>query len=448
MNSRYIKLLFKIAFSVTALIILIEFFFNGFNVQNLLDWKKNLIQFSYAFIITLFNFVYFAWLEKKYSWHTESKKRFVLGVVGSVFVTLIAFGFCRMIHLVIIEQSLSFIQFLENETAQRYLFPFLLSLIIGLFLHAFYFYKAIQDSRVNQQKLIAGTASAKFDALKNQLDPHFLFNSLNVLTSLIEENPEQAQNFTTSLSKVYRYVLEQKNKELVSVEDELEFAKRYIGLLKMRFEDSITYEVPSAIKNSEAKIVPLSLQLLLENAVKHNIVSEEKPLHISIIEENGFLIVKNNLQMKTVMGKSSGYGLQNIMQRYQLLTTRKMHIEKDKTSFYVRLPILTKQLNYINEQPKKDEKMNDYERLERAKAKVKEQKEFYGNLTAYCIIIPFLLFVNWFTTGLSLPWFLFAALGWGIGLLFHYIEAFDRNPFFSKDWEDRKIKQFMDENKY
>src|SRR5690606_34737643 len=98
-------------------------------------------------------------------------------------------------------------------------------------------------------------------------DPHFLFNSLNVLTSLIDENPEQAQKFTTSLSKVYRYVLEQKNKELVSVEEELEFAKTFIGLLKMRFENGIHFEIPETTSNPEAKIIPLSLQLLLENAV-------------------------------------------------------------------------------------------------------------------------------------------------------------------------------------
>jgi len=211
MNSRHIRLLFKITFGVTALIVLIEFFFNGFNVQNLLDWKKNLIQFSYTFIITLLNFVYFVMLEKKYSWHSESKKRFTIGVLGSVFVTLIAFGICRLIHLVVIEQSLSLTEFLKNETSRSYLFPFLLSLIVGLFLHAFYYYKTIQEGKVTEQKLIAGTASAKFDALKNQLDPHFLFNSLNVLTSLIEENPEQAQKFTTSLSKVYRYVLARSN---------------------------------------------------------------------------------------------------------------------------------------------------------------------------------------------------------------------------------------------
>lgn len=444
MKTKHFRILLRISLAVTALIVLLEFVFNGFDTV-FFYWKKILIQFSYSFLITLFNFVYFVWLERKYDWQTESKKRFAIGVIGSTFVTLIAFGLCRVIHLVIIEQSKTIPEFLAQETISTYFFPFLLSLIVSLFLHAFYYYKSIQENKVTEQKLIAGTASAKFDALKNQLDPHFLFNSLNVLTSLIEENPDQAQKFTTSLSKVYRYVLEQKNKELVNIEDELAFAKRYIGLLKMRFENSIVYTFPEDISNVQAKIVPLSLQLLLENAVKHNIVSEENPLHISILEEKGFLVVKNNLQTKNVLGKSSGYGLMNIQQRYHLLTDRKVFIEKDKTSFQVKLPILTKQLSFIKKQPTMNVDMKDYEKLDRAREIVKKQKEFYSSLTAYIIVIPFLAFINWFTMGFGFPWFLFAAAGWGIGLVFQYMEAFDRNPFFSRDWEERKIKQFMEE---
>ena len=161
-----------------------------------------------------------------------------------------------------------------------------------------------------EQKVIAGTASAQFESLKNQIDPHFLFNSLNVLSALIEENPESAQKFTTSLSKIYRYVLEQKDKELVTVSEELNFAKTYMNLLKMRFENSITFDLPTDFSNDLAKVVPLSLQLLLENCIKHNVVSESKPLHIKIYMENNFLVVENNLQKKEVLTDRKGVGLQ------------------------------------------------------------------------------------------------------------------------------------------
>src|SRR5690606_39756363 len=109
------------------------------------------------------------------------------------------------------------------------------------------------SSDVCSSDLIAGTASAQFETLKSQIDPHFLFNSLNVVSSLIEENPENAQRFTTSLSKIYRYVLEQRDKEVVSVQEELSFAKTYMNLLKMRFENSLFYDAPTELINPEGK---------------------------------------------------------------------------------------------------------------------------------------------------------------------------------------------------
>src|SRR5690606_37572095 len=115
--------------------------------------------------------------------------------------------------------------FIATEDLSYYGVALVVAIGASVVFHTIYFYRTWQENRIKEQKIIAGTASAKFDALKNQLDPHFLFNSLNVLTSLIEEDPEQAQRFTTSLSKVYRYVLEQKDKDLVTVDEELQFAK-------------------------------------------------------------------------------------------------------------------------------------------------------------------------------------------------------------------------------
>ena len=140
-----------------------------------------------------------------------------------------------------------------------------------------------------------------------------------MLTSLIEEDPQQAQKFTTSLSKVYRYVLEQKNKDLVTVDEELAFAETYVRLLKMRFEDSIVFDIPQKCSNAEAKIVPLSLQLLLENAVKHNVVTAVRPLRICVYEEDGMLCVSNNLQEKQVIRKSTGRGHKGVLWQSDIL---------------------------------------------------------------------------------------------------------------------------------
>jgi hypothetical protein len=311
-----------------------------------------------------------------------------------------------------------------------------------VFFYAAYFYKNWQEKRVKEQKIIAGTASARFDALKNQLDPHFLFNSLNVLTSLIEEDPDQAQKFTTSLSKVYRYVLEQKNKDLVTVDEELNFARTYVRLLKMRFEDSIVFEIPESCTQPEARIVPLSLQLLLENAVKHNVVTASRPLHIKVFEEGGMLVVSNNLQEKQVVKKSSGVGLQNIKQRYNILTDREVVIQKSDAEFRVSLPILTQKLTVMETQ-------KDYiaqKRYAKAKEQVKAIKDFYSNLITYCMVIPFLWWINIRTT--DFLWAFFPTLGWGFGVVMHGMEAFGYNPLWGKRWEEQKIQELMDKDEF
>ncbi|PIE97340.1 MAG: hypothetical protein CR961_02055 [Polaribacter sp.] len=164
-------------------------------------------------------------------------------------------------------------------------------------------WKKSAEQEKRQQQIIAKTESAKFESLKTQIDPHFLFNSLNVLTSLISENPEKAEKFTTKLSKVYRYVLEQRNKELVPISEELDFAKTYIDLLQMRFENAIRFEISAELHKTELKIVPLSLQLLLENAVKHNVVSVSEPLTIKIYKKDEFLVIENNKNVKQILDR-------------------------------------------------------------------------------------------------------------------------------------------------
>ena len=194
--------------------------------------------------------------------------RLVAGIAGSTIITL-ACLFILNASLNVFYNGITLEEFLDQVKLSHYKFGLIVTLTIVTIFHLIYFYNRYQQNKIKEQKVIAGTASAKFDDLKNQLNPHFLFNSLNVLSSLIEENPESAQKFTTALSKVYRYVLEQKNKELVTVDEELDFARTYMSLVKMRFEDSIIFEVPDKAKNPESKVVPLALQLLLENAVKH-----------------------------------------------------------------------------------------------------------------------------------------------------------------------------------
>ncbi len=394
----------------------------------------------YTIVLYMANAAVFIILNKVFRKDKYSLKRLLIGFVSSFAVTVVFMVLLRIVTVVLIKQR-SFAEFLENETIANYVVSMLITLFISLAIHAFYFYKQIQENRVKEQRVIAGTASAKFESLKNQIDPHFLFNSLNVLSSLIEENPENAQRFTSSLSKIYRYVLEQKDKELVSLSEELDFARTYMKLLKMRFEDSLFYELPEVDIDPEMKVVPLSLQLLLENTVKHNVVSEKKPLYIKIFIDGNYLGISNGFQKKEVLQDRQGVGLQNIVSRYAIITDRKVLVEQNEKTFTVKIPILTKLIS-IMETDDQVEKISYY----KAQKKVEEIKGFYGNLGGYIVVMIILAIVN-LATYPQFLWFLFPLAGWGIGVLVHGLSVFNYLPFLGSDWEDRKIREIMERDK-
>ncbi|WP_067149782.1 2TM domain-containing protein [Pseudotamlana agarivorans] len=399
----------------------------------------------YAFVLGFSNIYFFAYLDRVNWKEGKWKKRIAISVIGAVLITIVGLFLLRAITATLY-YGVDFSTFLEREKLEYYQFGLWITLSIIAVFNVIYYYNRYQQNKLKEQKVIAGTASAKFDALKNQLDPHFLFNSLNVLTSLIEENPKNAQKFTTGLSKVYRYVLEQKNKELVTVDEELQFAKTYMSLLKMRFEDSIVFNMPEQATNPESKVVPLSLQLLLENAVKHNMVTPSKPLHITIFEDGNDLVVENNFQPKQIVKKSSGVGLNNINQRYNLLTHRKINIIKEANRFAVAIPMLTKQISIMRTHTSQSHLDDSYVR---ARKHVEELKGFYYSLGSYLVVIPFLIFVN-FKTYWGFQWFWFPMFGWGIGLVVQAFRVFVDDGAFGRNWEKRKIEQFMqeDENKW
>ena len=428
-----------IGFSIAVVLVTIECVFGRKLVLNNLFLKELAYYLLYGVTLTLINGSFFDYLNNKVVWIKYTKYRLLIGGLGGIALTMLGiFGLRILIRVVIEGNPLS--DFLGKEKFKYYIISLLITIVVTLIFHLIYFYKKTQENKVKEQKIIAGTASAKFESLKNQIDPHFLFNSLNVLSSLIEENPENAQRFTSSLSKIYRYVLEQKDKELVSVEEELAFAKTYMNLLKMRFENSLFYELPtqedwiaSSLAMTEAKVVPLSLQLLLENTVKHNVVSEQRPLHIRIFMEGDYLAIQNDYQKKEVLQERKGVGLQNIINRYGIITNRKVLIEQNEKTFTVKIPILTKQISIME-----TTNYNENTAYFRAKKRVEELKGFYGNLISYCCVIPILIFVN-LTYSSHFQWFWFLALGWGFGLTMHAFKVFG----YSSNWEERKIQEIL-----
>ena len=411
-------------------------FRDDFNIRNVL--VTFFVSCLYSFGLGFGNGFINVFLDRKWDWLEQTNLRVYYGILTTILYTVpVVLAINYFIFVVL--QDVTLEVFFGARMLWVHLFYIILSLGVSTFMQARSFmvkWKQASKFEITQQKIIAGTANAKFESLKNQIDPHFLFNSLNVLSSLIEENPDNAQRFTTSLSKVYRYVLEQKDKELVSVEDELSFAKTYMNLLKMRFENSLFYELPTININPDAKVVPLSLQLLLENTVKHNVVSEQKPLHIRIFIDGDYLAIQNDFQKKEVLQDRRGVGLQNIVNRYGIVTNRKVVIEQNEEKFTVKIPILTKQITVMETNTEYSDEAKAYYR---AKKRVEELKGFYGNVISYCCVMPFLIFINLrYSPGFQ--WFWFSALGWGFGVVMHAFKVYG----YSSNWEERKIREILE----
>lgn len=399
------------------------------------------ISSMYSFVLGAGNGLINDFLNKKFPWSEATTKRAVISIISILLANIVLVYFCNYMNFVVFQKAATTEEYFTGKYNYINWFTINIALLISAFLHAKGFMEELKKTskkEVVEQKLIAKSANAQFESLKNQLDPHFLFNSLNVLSSLIDENPRQAQKFTASMSKIYRYVLEQKDKELVTVEDELEFAKTYCELLKTRFEDSVDFVFDVKKEDYRRFVVPLSLQLLLENCIKHNFATSSKPLIIKIYSENDNLCIENNLQVREQIKESSGIGLANIVQRYALLTKKNVFIEKSEDYFKVKLPVLSAKPNVVTE------KTNDEDQAyERAQKRVKELKSFYGNLISYCIIIPFLIILNLITSPRDI-WFYWPMLGWGIGLVAHGMSVFA----IGKGWEEKKIREILEKQNH
>ncbi len=198
--------------------------------------------------------------------------------------------------------------------------------------------KYLIASMRNEEKLERENLIARYETLKNQVNPHFLFNSLNTLSGIVEKNGNKAVDYIKKLSDIYRYVLEQKDKELISVNKELEFVHDFIYLEKSRHGKALDFH--ENIRSKNAFVAPLAIQMLVENAIKHNIISDEHPLFIELFEQYGYFIIKNNFQKRKVVKKQQPVGLDNLIKRYAFLSERKVIIEETDSHFVVKLPVI------------------------------------------------------------------------------------------------------------
>ncbi|HEY6504710.1 MAG TPA: histidine kinase [Chitinophagaceae bacterium] len=201
--------------------------------------------------------------------------------------------------------------------------------------------KESESEMIRNEQLERAKAEAELEALKNQIDPHFIFNSLNTLSHLIEERPAKAKQFNDNLADVYRYILQNKARGLVLLREEIEFLKSYFVLLKIRFEKAVQLVIHIDEEAMDHYLIPpISLQVLAENAIKHNEFSEATPLLLEIEMKNEELVVHNQVRKKTLRKASSKIGLQNLMERYKLTTNKEIVVKEEEKDFTVSLPVL------------------------------------------------------------------------------------------------------------
>ena len=262
-------------------------------------------------------------------------------VIQSAGIILLLMGLKSIFSLTIKPHLIDYLEITSPPDITITLASFITAIMIFGIYESIYFYAQLQESLLARQKLEKANIQTQLDGLKNQVNPHFLFNSLNTLSYLIPEDPHKAENFVQQLSKVYRYILEIRDRKLISLEEELKFTGAYIYLLKERFEDSLRVEINIPQEHLGLQIVPLSLQILLENAIKHNVVSKQNPLFVTIqLDGDQQIMVENNLQKKLKAVPGTKTGLQNIRNRYSFFSGKTVKVLESATAFKVTLPLL------------------------------------------------------------------------------------------------------------
>lgn len=277
------------------------------------------------------------WLSKKIA------RKFVLAFVLIVFglIAAIGFGFIYGVSDILVfgryEAWRSFKALSYDMNFGLFMFYMMLLALNGIVVY----YKAWKEYQVQTERLMRETIQAKYDALRNQIDPHFFFNSLSVLTNLVYKNADLSANYITQLAKIYRYILDKKFDNLVPLQTELDFLDSYLFLIRIRHQNSIvcTTEIADNVREN-GLIPPATLQMLIENAIKHNRFSTSDPLQITINNNDGFLMVSNSMNIKMNNELSAGIGLENIRKRYQFTSGRSIGILKTENRFLVKLPLI------------------------------------------------------------------------------------------------------------
>ena len=289
-------------------------------------------------------------LRKMYPALEQVKLRIGLQVLGSVILGVVTgpVMFLILMGLIYLVSGGSIVL----ESSSKTLIP---TLTVTLFMvsvyESIYFYHQLKRSIMEKEAVKRAHIQSQWEGLRNQVNPHFLFNSLNTLMNIVRTDPELARRFLLKMSKVYRYILESREDPLIPMHEELEFIRAYVFLQEERFRGNLRVNLDIPPERVEDYIVPLSLQLLFENAIKHNIISNRKPLEITVSVRPGtdFLEVRNNLQRKSQVIHSTKVGLENLQKRYDLLTGKSIEVTESDSYFAVAIPLISTIKKHVHE---------------------------------------------------------------------------------------------------
>ena len=326
---------------VLSLSLIANYLFNNPSERGSIDliiigWFAAFISTSCDWIIIRLILIF---LRKKYPSFKDDFKRIILLLIAIISVILLVdltMGYLLAKFFTLLGYSSS------HMLLMKVLLPVILIVIMIMAIYEAIYYnvrlkKSIREEEQTKQVMI----QAQLDTLRNQAQPHFLFNSLNTLRDIIDQDTkEDAKDFVDNLSGVYRFIIESGNANLISLQKELKFAKAYIHIQTERFGNNLQVQWAIPEDQLSALIVPMSVQLLLENAIKHNVVSKAKPLHITVGIEQGNLVVRNKIQPKSTQTPSTKIGLKNIEKRYQLISSKTPIIHQNEGYFTVSLPLL------------------------------------------------------------------------------------------------------------
>jgi len=321
-----------------AISIVITFMFGGFSGS----WQKFALNIAYGLLIGMTIAVGCGLISSKMlskgQWLENPIKRFtsvilvIMGyiIVDVILINMIWFHFTQDRGVFEVFQHTFFIWIMATEL--------IIGMVIYLIILSSRFAKKMKEFYIESQKDKEEIDKYKYATLKNQVNPHFLFNSLNVLSGMIYKDVDKADDFIGKLANIYRYVLDVQDEEVVLANREIAFAKDYLFLLSSRFGQNLNYNITA---ETSKMLVPMALQILIENAVKHNSITKEFPLTITVSNDENQIVVSNGIQPKMDKPDSFELGIKNIQSRYKYLTSREVVVNKTEKMFEVRIPLLT-----------------------------------------------------------------------------------------------------------